>query len=95
MPAPPPIARYAGNPSELSWERERLQEVLSLLDKYQHLAERTQPAASDQRGEVLKMVLAWRRQRRRALAAEIERLGRAIAAADGGGMGRKTFAGEL
>ena len=80
-----PPAPFKGTVAEMAAERERLRRVLALLKEDEPAAERMAPAASDARGEVLSMIRAWRRQRRRALEAEIARLGAAIGGGGGGG----------
>ncbi len=68
---------------EMARERARLGSVLQLLRRTQSAAERTAPAPSDPRGEVLRMLLAWRRRRAAAIEAEMGRLGDAIASGGG------------
>ncbi|GBF94238.1 hypothetical protein Rsub_06508 [Raphidocelis subcapitata] len=86
-------ARFEGAPWAMAHERARLTETLRLLRATQPAAERTRPAPGDARGEVLRMVLAWRRGRAEAIEAEVARLGAAIAAAGGGARGKP--GGEL
>jgi hypothetical protein len=76
----------AGSLDELNAEMGRLTELLSLmksLDASHGLSEPSESAAqSDRELAWLRLVLAWRRQRRGAIELEIERLKKAVVVAE-------------
>lgn len=73
-PPPPKMSAAFNTYQQIRAERDRLKTRLAALAALQPIAKATPLAPSDPEGEILQLVLQWRVQRARGLAAEVQRL---------------------